>query len=292
MAPLLDDAEAAAIAQAQNARAAKQAKARVASDGRSALARFEDDLKARLKTRFARTWSDPKKQKRAKLVAGVGIPVLLIAGAAAYWQFGMVHEPDYFDDDLGDVFDYTLLSSEFNQLPVKRRLELIQQLVQRLKGMSADDSVMMASFAAGIAGKAREQLMQNASLVMIDVFDQYAKKYDQVPEHEREAFINETFLDITKTAEAVMGINRNISDEERLADAKRQAEREKERVASRGAERSGTMTGRMFEFMNENVGGNADPVQRARSTKLMRDMARQFRGQDPDTGKPVPNRPK
>src|SRR2546423_1864572 len=94
----------------------------------------------------------------------IGGPIAaVIVGVGAYFAFRPVPQPDYRKDNLRKVFNYTLLTDEFNRLPIEKRLELIGQLVQRMKGMSAGDSTLLAAFAAGIAGKARAQIEENAS---------------------------------------------------------------------------------------------------------------------------------
>lgn len=256
--------------------------------GPSAIARFEN----RLKQRAQGWWNDPKKSRRNRLATYITLAALLAGGAAGYWTWGLVHQPDYEDDGLDLVLDYTLLTDEFNKLPIKERLALLQQLVDRMKSMDAGDSAMMAAFAAGIAGKAREQLMENASKLAIDMFDQYADKYDTVPPEDREKYIEDSMLDLVKTVESLGrgGVPRDVPDDERLADMKRDAQRDQKRMAEGDRQETGKFAGRVFEFMQSNVGTNASPEQRAKGTLLMRDMTRHLRGQDLNTGKPLPQK--
>jgi hypothetical protein len=257
-----------------------------AGNGKNALARLED----KIKTRFNNWWQQPRNRKRGKLVAAIAIPLILIGGGAAYWQWGLVHQPDYENDGLDMVLDFTLLTDDFNKLPVKERLALIQQLVDRMKNMQGGDSAMMAAFAAGIAGKAREQLMENGSKLAIDMFDQYAAGYKDVPEREREKYIEDSLIDIIETVESLGrgGVPRDVPREERLAEMKRNAQRDQDRMSRGSAAQAGEMTARVFGFMQQNVGVNATPVERARGTLMMRDMTRYLRGQDLTTGRDVP----
>lgn len=257
-----------------------------AGNGKNALARLED----KIKTRFNNWWQQPRNRKRGKLAAAIAIPLILFGGGAAYWKWGMVHQPDYENDGLDMVLDFTLLTDDFNKLPVKERLALIQQLVDRMKNMEAGDSAMMAAFAAGIAGKAREQLMENGSKLAIDMFDQYAERYAGVPENEREKYIEDSLIDIIETVESLGrgGVPRDVPRDKRLADMKRDAQRDQDRMARGTASQAGEMTARVFGFMQQNVGVNATPTERARGTLMMRDMTRYLRGQDLATGKDLP----
>jgi hypothetical protein len=218
---------------------------------------------------------------RFKRSAGV-LAIVLVLGSAtvAYLALRPVPKPDYTVDDLGDVFNYTLLTDEFNKLPVEERLALMGQLVQRLKSMSAEDSMLLAAFAQGIAGAARDQIEVNASRLAIDVWDKYAKDYAKVPEAERAAYLDKTFVAFSKMMETVAGDVRDISDEERVAEARENAARERERLKDPDRQPSGEELGRFFGFMNNTVGGRASPQERVRGQTMMRDMVRHFRGQD------------
>lgn len=222
--------------------------------------------------------SDPVKRGKFRRNAAIAAVVLLLAGGGAYWQWGMVHQPDFAVDDLDDIFDYTLLTDDFNKLPIDKRLELLSELVKRLKSGSTEDSVMMAAFASGIAGAAREQLMKNSSQLGIDMWDKYAKNYDEVPPENKEKYIEDSLVSMMKMMEAVGGVQRDISDEDRIKEMKRQAQRDVKRAES-GRGPSGAMAGRMFDFLSNNVAKNAAAGQRSRGTQMMRDTTRYLRGE-------------
>jgi hypothetical protein len=234
-----------------------------------------------IERRVREPWRDPSKKPRMVRAAWIAGALLLAGGATgAYFALRATPQPDYLDSGLDDVLDYTLLTDEFNKLPVAERLKLVGQLIARLKSMDAGDSAMMAAFAAGIAGAAREQLMENVSLLAVDVWDTYATRYDAVPAEDREKFLDDAFLEFTKTMEGVGGVQRNVTDEERIAEAKRNAERDSQRMKE-GKGPSGEQLGRMFTFLKDGVGSHATPHQRARGAVLMRDMVRHFRGESP-----------
>jgi hypothetical protein len=219
---------------------------------------------------------------------GFGGAAALAIGLGLYFWLRPVPQPDYATDGLDEVFDYTLLTDEFNNLPVEERLKLMGQLVQRLRSMSAGDSVLLGAFAAGIAGSARDQIEKNMSRLAIDVWDKHALQYQDVPAEGRAEYLESTFVEFTKMMEAVAGEPREISDEERLAEVRRDIARDRERLSQPDRQPRGEELGRFFGFMNNNVGGNATAQQRTRGQQMLRDMMRHFRGQDIATGKPMP----
>lgn len=242
-------------------------------------------LRERLRERFLGT----PERRRKSIVRGrwIGGVALLGAVAGAYLALRPTPMPDYEDDPLDEVFGYTLLSDEFNKLPVEKRLELVGTVFKRIQSMSSGDSGMMAAFAAGIMGKAREQMEENASRLMIDLWDKYSLEYDRVPAEERERFIDSTVVQLMRTTEVLSGQANPRSDEEILADAKEQSRRDQARLSDpKRAPGSREFAG-MFIFMDRTIGARASGGERARGQALMRDMTRRLRGQDIRTGKPL-----
>lgn len=236
--------------------------------------------------RWERWTADPRDRRRALwTLRGTGAACVIGLGIAGYFLLRPTPQPDFLNDPLDDLFNYTLLTDDFNRLSVEERLKLIGQLVDRMKGMSSEDSVLLAAFAAGIAGSAREQIEANASRLAIDTWDLYARDYANVPADQRGAYLDDAFLKFSKMMEGVGGRARDVSDEQRLAEVRRDAERRKE-LSDPSRAPSGEMLGTLFTVMNSNVGGHATPQQRARGAQMMRDMTRHFRGQDIATGKP------
>lgn len=219
--------------------------------------------------------------KRTKVF---GPPAALCIALAAYFILRPMPQPDYRNGNLRKVFTYTLLTEQFNNLPIDKRLELIGQLVQRLKGLSAGDSALMAAFAAGIAGKAREQIEENASRLAIDLWDKFAAeyntRYDQMSAADRSAFLDNTFLNFIHTMQAMGGDPNQQSDSEVLTDVRKQAKRDMDAAGSGKFNPPSRALGQFFSIMRGNVGEHATPSQRARGQLLMRDMMRHFRGQD------------
>jgi hypothetical protein len=216
---------------------------------------------------------------RRKHTALIGIPLLLPLGLGAFFIFKPMSKPDYQRDGLRRVMTYTLLTDQFNRLPIEERVKLISQLVARFKGMSSSDSVLLAAFAAGIQGEARKQMEENASKMMVDLWDKYASQYAGVGKEDRTAFLDRTIVDLQKLMEGMGGETRDMTDEQRLAEAKEQAKRDEKRMAGSGALPTRAM-GRMMEVMNGNIGSHASPAQRARGLAMMGDMMNHLRGHD------------
>lgn len=229
---------------------------------------------------MARAWGN----RPARYIAG---SVLLLAlGIGMYLWLRPVPQPDFADDPIDDLLNYTLLTDEFNSLPLDQRLELLRELIDRLKTMSGDDSAMMAAFAASIdTDKLRKQIEENASRLALDVWDKFALDYQRVPSDSRGAYLDQVVLDMTKLMETVGGIQSDKTDEQRLKEARAQSKRDVEMLDSGKGPTAGQLA-RMGDFMRNRVGSNSSPQQQARGMQLMRDMTRHLRGQDPATGKP------
>ena len=236
---------------------------------------------------WKRKTSGPGGGRFKKTVIASALIVLVGGSVGSYFAFRPVPKPDYMTAGLDDVFNFTLLTDEFNKLPIEERLALMGMLVKRLQSMSAGDSMLLAAFASGVGGAAREQIEKNASRLAIDAWDMYAVKYTDVPEDERAEFLENVFIEFTKTMEvAVDGKPQDMTDEERLAGMERQVERDRERLRDQDRQPTGEELGRFFGFMNNNLGGRANAQQRARGQQMLRDMTRHFRGQDIATGAP------
>ncbi len=230
--------------------------------------------------------STPERAKRFKAITG-GLGGLAIGGAIVWTALALmpVPKPDYETGAIDDVLGYTLLTTEFDRLPLEERIDLIGQVVKRLESMDADEGTLMAAFAAGIMGDAREQLEENAAGVMLDVWDEFAPGYQGLTDPaEREAYLEQATADMIRLFERMDGDPTDKSDEELLADARAQAERDKEAFADpmRGPSTAGVA--RLVTFMNREIGDRATPQQRARIGKISRDMTRYLRGEPIDGG--------
>jgi hypothetical protein len=229
--------------------------------------------------------TDEQRRRAGRIGLGAGALAIVAAGLGAYFALRPTPEPDYLNDDLLVVLDFTFLQKEFNALPLDRRMELLGMFVKRIESMSAGESVLMAAFAGSVAGKAREQFEENVSRFMIDMWDQHAMSYASVPAEQKETFLADALVEMEKAMEAVGGSVRDKPDHERLANMKRQAARDQEMLRS-GRGPGATVMGRLYDVVNNDIGGHANPQERLRGQQMARDSVRFLRGQDLATGKP------
>ena len=248
--------------------------------------RRSPDLRELLSAWRYRLAGTPDRRARAMKWLKIGGPVAaVVLGVAAWLVFRPVPQPDYATANLKRVFRYTLLTDEFNKLPVDERMKLIGQLVNRLKSMSAGDSALMAAFAAGIAGAARDQIEKNASRLAIDLWDKNALLYKDLKGQDRGAFLDRAAIDFVRMMEGIAGQPSNKSDSELLTDMHKQAQRDEKNLADPDRRPPPQAMARLFTFMRGNVGEHASPTQRARGQLMMRDMVRRMRGEDLDSGR-------
>lgn len=251
--------------------------------GPGALARWRAALDRRARAWARGAWAHPA--SRAMVVASA--LMLTASGVVAAWlTLRPVPKPDYEAGRLDTLFNYTLLTDEFNGLPIEERVELIGQLVARVRGMDGSESVLMAAFAAQIAGPARDQLVENASKVMVDLTDRAAEGYDRSASRaDRVAYVEQAAVDLVIAMRTMGGEEVTESREEILDDAREQARRDAE--IARDA-LTPEAAGQMTTFLARTMGMNSTAQQKLRMGVFGRDMARTLRGEDIDTGRRLP----
>lgn len=227
--------------------------------------------------------------KWARRIGGLAAALAFLL--ACIWgvvQLTPTHQPDYLNDDLGDVLKFTLLTDDFNKLPLDERMKLLKELVQRMKTMSADDAPIMASFAAGLKEKMKRQLERNVKKLASDMIDGYAKDYAGVEPEKADEFLDDAIVNFTHLMEDIAGEKSPLpeKDSDRLAMIKGQAKKDEAKMREDKSPLSAARASRFFEFIHKDEAAVADPQQRGRSAKFMRDMTRHMRGQDIATGKP------
>ena len=236
-------------------------------------------------------WKDNWQRPGFRRGAKVSLVVLLLCGAVgAFLALRPRHAPDYLNDDLDDVLDYTLLTADFSKLPLNERVRLMKQLIERFKIMDGGDSAVLAAFAAGLSKTALEQARQNMEKLTVDLWDDYAISYKDVPVKEREAYLDTAFLEFSKLMEDTAGIQRDKPDSERIADARKQAKRDVERAPEPGPMSSAT-TAPLMKLIQDRGQQVSSPEQRGRMGKFSRDMVRHLRDQNIDTGNPKGDAP-
>ena len=228
------------------------------------------------------------KRRRADFLRGGIIALLGIGAGAAIAASGGQTNPYSSDqpDPFGGRLRSVVFEDEFNRYPVEERLEIIRELLDRMRTMDSGSSAMLAAFAAGIKDEARKQLDTNARTLMIDFVDLHAQRYASASASERERMLDESLREMVTLQRELFGQNADEdSVEEGVEDAKQDAKREEERAAEgRSRMNGGEAAG--FVRWAQNESEDSGPNQRARVTLFMRDMTRHMRGQDLDTGKP------
>jgi hypothetical protein len=222
--------------------------------------------------RFNAAWARPG--PRAAIM-GVTSVLALALGLGIYMAVRPVPKPDYERADVSRIFNYTLLTEEFNRLPVEERIELVSQLYQRVSSMDAGQSVLMAQFFAGIAGEAREQLERNAGKLLVDAADLVAKDYAAVPPEERATYLEQAYVRLARLSAPFDASIDRRTDEEILERGRRDARRNQQVMES--GEVSAQQASRLMVFMNNQTEKSATPSQQQRLTLFMRDMTRHLR---------------
>lgn len=220
---------------------------------------------------------------------GLALAGVIAGGAIAWSALRPVNPPDVFDDPFDDVLAFALLEEDFNSLPLEERLALVRQIAERFSSLSAGDSAVMAAFAAGIKGEAREQLMRNTRYLMVDVMDKYALAYAKV-EGDREAAIERSMLEMIGL---MQDLRRAAGDEPRLTPDEtlnRIKERSRAEADENRREADSSLEGdeaaAALEFVRRDINEYSSPGERARVTRFMRDTARYLQGRDVETGQP------
>lgn len=229
--------------------------------------------------------------KWLRRVGGVALAlVVLVGGAFAILAMIPRAMPNIAQDPMDEVMDYVLLTDDFNNLPIEKRLALVKDLIERIKTMSGEDSAMLAMFAASIEREMRRQMEENIKRLAVDVMDKYAKDYEGVPPEDADKFLDDKIIEFTRMMEEIGGESSRLPEDpdERLAVLRRQAQRDQE-FARENAPRQMNQerVGNLIGFLRKDAEQVAGPEQRGRVTRFMRDVTRHLRGQDVSTGKPV-----
>lgn len=236
-------------------------------------------------------------RKLNELVARFGKPVgiavaslgVFTGAVVAYQSFGPIHTPSALTDPLDDVLGFALLDADFNRLPLEKRIELAKEIAARIRSMNGRDSTMLAAFAAGIAGKARDQLADNLSGMMVDLFDSYAQKYTEAPDDQKENLIESSLLELLQLQHDLdpAGVTGDTPPQEELAQMKKDAtDRAQKRTDRAPSNVRRTNAEETLAQVEKDVNTRTNPAQRARTVRFMRDTVRYLRGQSIKTGKP------
>ncbi len=236
-------------------------------------ARWAARVEGRVKDSIAGVWARPLVRRTLSVALGAALGITALG---VFLALRPIPQPDYAAGDMDDLFNYTLLTDEFNNLSVDERLELLAQLRDRLGSMDAGQSVLLAAFAARIKGEMREQLMENVSRLGIDIVDLHAADYNPAgTPQERREYLLTAFVDLHRRMDKLEGRDRDLSDEERLQEGFDQAQRDLDTLED--AQITGEQAGQLFGVVNDVFGANASQHEKIRSALFMRDMSRVLR---------------
>jgi hypothetical protein len=213
-------------------------------------------------------------EHRGRIAGGLAaLAVAAALGGGGWWWFKVRWKPppSIFDAPVNNVLGY-LATPDFNRLPMRERLKYVQDFIGRFKGMSQQDSVVAASFLAGVTGKVREQMTQNVRVLAKDIMAEGAAKYVNLPESERDAFIDQWVVEWIRFAEATMGDGKSArSDDQILASARSEArtneERQQKRMAGKALSEGGAS--RFLGFWASEVEPASSPKEQGQITRFM-----------------------
>ena len=216
-------------------------------------------------------------EHRGRLGRGLaGLAALALVAGGVYWWVDVRFRPppSIFDSPFDDVLGYLSLD-DFSKLPLKDRIGFMIELSDRFRGLSQDESVVMAGFFAGLTGPTREQVRQNARELARDILAEGAAQYVNLPKSEQAKFLDGWLVEWTKTAERMAtGKVSDKSDQERLDEMKGEARRDatRERNPNRLGSLSEGSANRFLDFWSSDVETAASPRQQGQITRFMTDM--------------------
>ncbi|MFZ9915321.1 MAG: hypothetical protein ACO3IB_08320 [Phycisphaerales bacterium] len=239
------------------------------------------DIRDRLDGAIADAWDNRRRE------IGLAAGALALAGAlglGAYWWIEVRFRPppSIFDSPVDDVLGYFALD-DFSKLPVDERIRFLRDLADRFRGMGQAESATMAAFLAGLSGPAREQATQNARLLAKDILADGADEYFRIPEKDRGKFIDDWVVKWTKMGERIAtGKEGEKSDDERLADMRREGERGRQRAGERPADRMPSLTEggamRFLDFWESDVEKASTPKEQGQIVRFLGDVRKRFGG--------------
>lgn len=215
------------------------------------------------------------RRRAASTVAAVALALLL--GVGAWWWLASRFRPppSIFDTPVDGVLGYLALK-DFSKLPLEERIRFMTEFADRFRGFQPSESAAAAAFLAGLSQPAREQLRENVKGMMKDALAEGASEYMNLPPSKRGAFIDQWLVKWQRILErGVGGKESKKSDDERLADMKREGERgEKQR--ERFARGSGAMSDRgVTRFMDVwegEVQDSSTPREQGQITRFLDDV--------------------
>ncbi len=214
---------------------------------------------------------------RARLARKTGLVLLslaLLLSVVWFVAWRPRKPPSIFDAPVDNIASF-FASPDFNALPPRERLELIAQFVQRFRSLEQSESAVLSAFLAGLTGKSRDQLRENVRILAKDLLKEGADEYLALPPEERAEFLDQWLVDWIKFGERIdRGEERQITDDQRLAEIRRDGQRDRDRAASRVVSRSFDQEDavRFLDLWKSEVESTASPKEQGQIFKFMTDL--------------------
>ena len=213
---------------------------------------------------------------RERTVATVAGVLFLLSVLIMVWWLGSRWRPppSIFDSPVDDVLGYLALD-DFNSLSLEERMRYLTDFAGRFQGFAQDESASAAAFLAGITGPTREQMRQNARILVKDVLLEGAEGYFAVSEADRGKFLDDWMTGWQRKAEEMIGQGADgRSDEERAAEIR--ADVREDMTRERDTDRIPSLDGRAAErfigFWQSDVDSASTPREQGQIIRFLDDL--------------------
>jgi hypothetical protein len=213
---------------------------------------------------------------RERTVATVAGVLFLLSVLIMVWWLGSRWRPppSIFDSPVDDVLGYLALD-DFNSLSLEERMRYLTEFAGRFQGFAQDESASAAAFLAGITGPTREQMRQNARILVKDVLLEGAEGYFAVSEADRGKFLDDWMAGWQRKAEEMIGQGADgRSDEERAAeiraDAREDMTRERDTDRIPGLDERAAQ--RFIGFWQSDVDSASTPREQGQIIRFLDDL--------------------
>jgi hypothetical protein len=213
---------------------------------------------------------------RERTVATVAGVLFLLSVLIMVWWLGSRWRPppSIFDSPVDDVLGYLALD-DFNSLSLEERMRYLTDFAGRFQGFAQDESASAAAFLAGITGPTREQMRQNARILVKDVLLEGAEGYFAVSEADRGKFLDDWMAGWQRKAEEMIGQGADgRSDEERAAeiraDAREDMTRERDTDRIPGLDERAAQ--RFIGFWQSDVDSASTPREQGQIIRFLDDL--------------------
>ena len=203
-------------------------------------------------------------------VVGVLLVLIVVWWLGSRWR----PPPSIFDSPVDDVLGYLALD-DFNSLSLEERMRYLAEFAGRFQGFAQEESASAAAFLAGITGPTREQMRQNARILVKDVLLDGAEGYFAVSEADRGRFLDEWMAGWQRKAEEMIGQGGGArSDDERAAEIRADAREDmtRERDTDRIPDLDGKAAERFIGFWQSDVDSASTPREQGQIIRFLDDL--------------------